>query len=158
MHFFTDDDVRRLITLRDAIEHLRFALEEHGRGDARIQPRVGTRGDDIMLSTMGAIQPNAGVCGVKVCSTHRGKFARTSSAALRPAPFPALPTSPAGRCTAEGLPVPRIISQDGGFFSMTFRPAHPPTCCRRDFRNLPVMPAGSCLDGSSSVSVHRPAY
>jgi ornithine cyclodeaminase len=74
MHFITDADVRRLITMRDAIEELRLALEEHGRGQARIQPRVRTRGDDIMLSTMGAILPNAGVCGAKVYSTHRGKF------------------------------------------------------------------------------------
>ncbi|HEX3638710.1 MAG TPA: ornithine cyclodeaminase family protein, partial [Paraburkholderia sp.] len=66
MHFITDADVRRLITMRDAIEELRLALEEHGRGQARIQPRVRTRGDDIMLSTMGAILPNAGVCGAKV--------------------------------------------------------------------------------------------
>jgi ornithine cyclodeaminase len=74
MHFITDADVRRLITMRDAVEELRLALEEHGRGEARIQPRVRTRGDDIMLSTMGAILPNAGVCGAKVYSTHRGKF------------------------------------------------------------------------------------
>ena len=74
MHLITDDDVRRLITMRDAIDELRLALEEHGKGHARIQPRIRTRGGNITLSTMGAILPDAGVCGAKVYSTHAGKF------------------------------------------------------------------------------------
>ncbi|REG45522.1 ornithine cyclodeaminase [Paraburkholderia sp. BL6669N2] len=74
MHLITDDDVRRLITMRDAINELRLALLEHGRGHARIQPRVKTKVGNITLSTMGAILPDAGVCGAKVYSTHAGKF------------------------------------------------------------------------------------
>jgi ornithine cyclodeaminase len=54
MNIITDDHVRRLITMRDAIGELRLALEAHGRGTALIQPRVRTKGDNIMLSTMGA--------------------------------------------------------------------------------------------------------
>ena len=58
----------------DAIDELRRALEEQGKGHARIQPRMRTRGGDITLSTMGAILPHAGVCGAKIYSTHAGKF------------------------------------------------------------------------------------
>jgi ornithine cyclodeaminase/alanine dehydrogenase-like protein (mu-crystallin family) len=74
MNFIADNHVRRLITMRDAIGELRLALEAHGRGIALIQPRVRTKGDNITLSTMGAILPDAGVCGAKVYSTHKGKF------------------------------------------------------------------------------------
>lgn len=74
MYIVTDDQVRRLITMRDAIEALRFALAEQGSRRAKIQPRVRTLGEDVSLSTMGAILPGAGVCGAKVYSTHKGVF------------------------------------------------------------------------------------
>lgn len=74
MHIITDDQVHRLITMRDAISTLRLALAEQGNDRARIQPRVRTLGENISLSTMGAILPSAGVCGAKVYSTHKGIF------------------------------------------------------------------------------------
>ncbi|BFG80431.1 ornithine cyclodeaminase family protein [Paraburkholderia terrae] len=74
MHFITDDQVRRLITMRDAIAELRVALIEHGAGRASVQRRVRTNGDHVSISTMGAILPRAGVCGAKVYSTHQGRF------------------------------------------------------------------------------------
>lgn len=74
MHIITDDQVHRLITMSDAISTLRLALAEQGNERARIQPRVRTLGENISLSTMGAILPGAGVCGAKVYSTHKGIF------------------------------------------------------------------------------------
>jgi ornithine cyclodeaminase/alanine dehydrogenase-like protein (mu-crystallin family) len=74
MHIITDEQVHRLITMSDAVEVLRFALAEQGRRQAKIQPRVRTLGENISLSTMGAILPGAGVCGAKVYSTHKGVF------------------------------------------------------------------------------------
>lgn len=74
MHIITDDQVHRLITMSDAISTLRVALAEQGGQRARIQPRVRTLGDGISLSTMGAILPDAGVCGAKVYSTYKGVF------------------------------------------------------------------------------------
>ncbi|WP_026225746.1 ornithine cyclodeaminase family protein [Paraburkholderia tuberum] len=74
MHFITDDHVRRLITMRDAIAELRLALIEHGAGRASVQPRVRTKGEHVSISAMGAILPSAGVCGAKIYSTHRGRF------------------------------------------------------------------------------------
>jgi ornithine cyclodeaminase/alanine dehydrogenase-like protein (mu-crystallin family) len=74
MHIITDEQVHRLITMSDAIATLRPALMEQGGGRASIQPRVRTLGENISLSTMGAIIPGAGVCGAKVYSTHQGVF------------------------------------------------------------------------------------
>lgn len=74
MHIITDDQVHGLLTMSDAIAALRLALAEQGSGRARIQPRVRTLGENISLSTMGAILPGAGVCGAKVYSTHKGVF------------------------------------------------------------------------------------
>jgi ornithine cyclodeaminase/alanine dehydrogenase-like protein (mu-crystallin family) len=74
MHIITDDQVRRFISMSDAISALRLALAEHGNQRASIQPRVRTVGEDISLSTMGAILPSRGVCGAKVYSTHKGVF------------------------------------------------------------------------------------
>jgi len=64
MYIVTDDQVRRLITMSDAIEALRFALAEQGRRRAKIQPRVRTLGEDVSLSTMGATLP-ALVCAAR---------------------------------------------------------------------------------------------
>jgi ornithine cyclodeaminase len=74
MYIITDDQVQRLITMGDAIETMRFALAEQGRRQAKIQPRVRTLGENVSLSTMGAILPATGVCGAKVYSTHNGVF------------------------------------------------------------------------------------
>jgi len=74
MYIITDEQVRRLITMSDAIEVLRSALAEHGSRQAKIQPRVRTLGENVSLSTMGAILPGAGMCGAKVYSTHKGVF------------------------------------------------------------------------------------
>ncbi|WP_144158403.1 ornithine cyclodeaminase family protein [Paraburkholderia sp. BCC1885] len=74
MYIITDDQVHRLITMSDAIEAIRFALAEQGNRQAKIQPRVRTLGENVSLSTMGAILPGAGVCGAKVYSTHNGLF------------------------------------------------------------------------------------
>lgn len=74
MQFITDDHVRRLITMRDAIAELRIALAEHGAGRAPVQPRVRTKGEHVSVSMMGAILPSRGVCGAKVCSTHGSRF------------------------------------------------------------------------------------
>lgn len=60
MNFTTGNHVRRLIAMRDAIGELRLALKAHGRGSALIQPRFGTKGDSVTLSTMGAILPDRG--------------------------------------------------------------------------------------------------
>jgi ornithine cyclodeaminase/alanine dehydrogenase-like protein (mu-crystallin family) len=74
MHIITDEQVHRLITMSDAIATLRPALIEQGGGRASIQPRVRTLGENISLSTMGAIIPGAGICGAKVYSTYQGVF------------------------------------------------------------------------------------
>jgi ornithine cyclodeaminase len=74
MQFITDDHVRRLITMRDAIAELRIALTEHGAGRASVQPRVRTKSEHVSVSMMGAILPLRGVCGAKVYSTHGGRF------------------------------------------------------------------------------------
>jgi ornithine cyclodeaminase/alanine dehydrogenase-like protein (mu-crystallin family) len=74
MHIITDEQVHRLITMSDAIATLRPALIEQGGGRASIQPRVRTPGENISLSTMGAIIPGSRVCGAKVYSTHGGVF------------------------------------------------------------------------------------
>ncbi|WP_042270952.1 ornithine cyclodeaminase family protein [Paraburkholderia heleia] len=74
MYIITDEHVHRLITMSDAIEVLRSALAEQGSRQAKIQPRVRTPGENVSLSTMGAILPGAGVCGAKVYSTHKGVF------------------------------------------------------------------------------------
>ena len=74
MNFITDDHVRRLITMRDAITELRAALTEQGAGRASVQPRVRAKGEHVSISMMGAILPRAGVCGAKVYSTHGGRF------------------------------------------------------------------------------------
>jgi ornithine cyclodeaminase/alanine dehydrogenase-like protein (mu-crystallin family) len=74
MQFITDDHVRRLITMRDAIAELRSALAEHGAGRASIQPRVRTKGEQVSISMMGAILPSRGVCGAKIYSTYGGRF------------------------------------------------------------------------------------
>lgn len=74
MYIITDDQVHRLVTMNDAIETMRVALAEHGTQQAKIQPRIRTLGENVSLSTMGAVLPGAGVCGAKVYSTHNGVF------------------------------------------------------------------------------------
>ncbi|HTH60812.1 MAG TPA: ornithine cyclodeaminase family protein [Paraburkholderia sp.] len=74
MHIITDDQVHRLITMRDAIAALRLALAEHGRRRASVQPRVRTAGENVTLSMMGAVLPGFSVCGAKVYSTYKGVF------------------------------------------------------------------------------------
>jgi ornithine cyclodeaminase len=74
MQIISDDQVRELITMEDAIATIREAFTERGEQQALNQTRVRTLGPQISLGTMGAILPGAGVCGAKVYSTWQGRF------------------------------------------------------------------------------------
>lgn len=52
MYTITDDQVHRLITMRDAIDTMRSALAEQGRHRAKIQPRVRTLGENVSLISL----------------------------------------------------------------------------------------------------------
>jgi ornithine cyclodeaminase len=74
MQTISDDMVRTLVSVDDAIATLRAAFAASGRGQTALQPRVRSGMSDISLSMMGAILPQAGVCGAKVYTTLAGRF------------------------------------------------------------------------------------
>ena len=74
MEIISDDRVRALITMDDAVAAMRRAFTAAGAADAPMQARVRTAHPDTSLSTMGAILPGLGVCGAKVYATREGQF------------------------------------------------------------------------------------
>ena len=78
MRLITDDEVRSLLTMREAIAAMAAAFEQFGNGAGAVAPRVRAAaeqgGQAIAIAAMGAALPAAGVVGAKVYSTVRGQF------------------------------------------------------------------------------------
>lgn len=72
MRLVTNQQVTELITTEDAIQSMRSAFSTISQGAQ--QARVRTQAGTTMLSTMGAVLPNAGVAGTKVYTTINGQF------------------------------------------------------------------------------------
>jgi ornithine cyclodeaminase/alanine dehydrogenase-like protein (mu-crystallin family) len=72
MKLITNEEVAQLITTGDAIAAMREAFAA-ARGGAQ-QARVRTSSGGVMLSTMGAVLPDAGIAGTKVYTTVNGRF------------------------------------------------------------------------------------
>lgn len=72
--FVSDAEVASAITMHEAIEAMRAAFLDLGRGDASIQDRVRIHGKGISLSMMGGIYGAAQVAGAKVYPTLDGQF------------------------------------------------------------------------------------
>lgn len=69
MRYFTEDEVRQLLTMEAAIEQLRKAFLAYGRGEAQNQPRrrLVTPAGSVLHSMAGAW---GGYFGTKIYSTH----------------------------------------------------------------------------------------
>lgn len=72
MKLITNQQVAELITTSDAIQAMRQAFGSSQQGAQQARVRTGT--STIMLSTMGALLPGAGVAGAKIYTTVNGRF------------------------------------------------------------------------------------
>ena len=72
MKLITNQQVAELITTADAIDAMRSAFAGIGQGAQ--QARIRTSADPVMMSSMGALLPAAGIAGYKVYTTINGKF------------------------------------------------------------------------------------
>lgn len=72
---FTDEALEGLLSIDDAVETMRAAFLEHGRGSAPVQLRTPTDAPGgFRLNTMAAAIPALGVAGAKVYTAFRSKF------------------------------------------------------------------------------------
>ena len=78
MHLITEEQVRATLKLPEAVDALREAFYQHGKGHgamlARGRGAVQHDGRALMISAMGAALPEAGVMGTKVYSSINGQF------------------------------------------------------------------------------------
>jgi ornithine cyclodeaminase len=72
MKLITNQQVAELITTGDAIDAMRQAFAGIGQGAQ--QARMRTSAGPVMMSSMGALLPAAGIAGYKVYTTINGKF------------------------------------------------------------------------------------
>ncbi|AMO98435.1 putative ornithine cyclodeaminase [Collimonas arenae] len=72
MKLITNEQVAELITTADAIDAMRLAFAGIGQGAQ--QARIRTSAGPVMMSSMGALLPAAGIAGYKVYTTINGKF------------------------------------------------------------------------------------
>ena len=72
MKLITNQQVAELITTADAIDAMRSAFAGIGQGAQ--QARIRTSAGPVMMSSMGALLPAAGIAGYKVYTTINGKF------------------------------------------------------------------------------------
>lgn len=78
MKFITDAQVAQVFTMREAIEAMRTAFSQFGKGEgavlARGRANAELNGRTSTISAMGAALPGSDVLGTKVYSTVNGKF------------------------------------------------------------------------------------
>ena len=72
MKIITNQQVAELLTPTDAIDAMREAFGAAGTGAQ--QTRVRTASGGVMLSSMGAVLPAAGIAGAKIYTTIKGVF------------------------------------------------------------------------------------
>ncbi|WP_211474416.1 ornithine cyclodeaminase family protein [Collimonas humicola] len=72
MKLITNQQVAELININDAIDAMRQAFKGIGQGAQ--QARMRTSAGSVMMSSMGALLPAAGIAGYKVYTTINGKF------------------------------------------------------------------------------------
>jgi ornithine cyclodeaminase len=72
--FVSDAEVASAITMHEAVEVMRAAFVDLGRGQSSIQDRVRIHGNGASLSMMGGIYGAAEVMGAKVYPTVEGRF------------------------------------------------------------------------------------
>lgn len=72
MHLLSNEQVAELITTDEAISSMRYAFAAAGTGAQ--QARVRTSAGKVMLSSMGAVLPDAGITGAKIYTTINGMF------------------------------------------------------------------------------------
>ncbi|MET1116473.1 MAG: ornithine cyclodeaminase family protein [Comamonas sp.] len=72
--FISDEAVAQAVSMREAIEAMRAAFEDLGRGGSSIQDRVRIQAGGNSLSMMGGIHGAGQVMGAKVYSTVGGQF------------------------------------------------------------------------------------
>jgi ornithine cyclodeaminase len=78
MRLIDDDEVRELVTMRDAVATMAAAFEQFGNGAGSNAPRVRASaehaGESVSIAMLGAALPAAGVVGAKVYATVHGEF------------------------------------------------------------------------------------
>lgn len=74
MLHITDAMIDALVTPEAALDAMRMAFTDFGRGAAAMQARERTEAAGIKLSTLGAVIPGLGVTGAKVYTTIQGQF------------------------------------------------------------------------------------
>lgn len=78
MRLITDQDVARVLTMKDAIAAMRIAFTQFGQGAGAVLARgratAEHAGASVTISAMGAALPASGVAGTKVYSTVNGQF------------------------------------------------------------------------------------
>ncbi len=67
----TEDDVKRLLTMEDALREVEAALRDLGEGKAENQPRQRVRGPHTVLNVMPASWPGRGYFGFKYYTVSR---------------------------------------------------------------------------------------
>ncbi|NKI71784.1 ornithine cyclodeaminase family protein [Collimonas pratensis] len=76
MKLITNQQVAELINTGDAIDAMRQAFQGIGQGAQQARMRTSAAGSNgpLMMSSMGALLPAAGIAGYKVYTTVNGKF------------------------------------------------------------------------------------
>lgn len=69
--YLSEDDVRQLLTMDDALAAVETAFREQGRGTATNVSRRRVRGEAALLHTMSAALPAVGMVGMKAYTTTR---------------------------------------------------------------------------------------
>jgi len=69
--YLTEDDVRQLLTMDDALRAVEAAFRDQGLGTAANVPRRRVRGEAALLHTMAAAMPSVGMVGMKAYTTTR---------------------------------------------------------------------------------------
>jgi ornithine cyclodeaminase len=78
LRLITDQDVARVLTMKEAIASMRTAFTQFGQGAGAVLARgratAEHAGASVTISAMGAALPASGVAGTKVYSTVNGQF------------------------------------------------------------------------------------
>src|SRR4051794_3360772 len=73
MLHYSDEQLRGLIPINDAVAALEAAFAAYARGEATAQPRH-TIGAGLEISTMSAILPGSGYCAAKVYTRRQSQY------------------------------------------------------------------------------------
>ncbi len=72
MHYITEEEVDRNLSVKDVIEELRNAFLSYGSGRSKSSPRDRIFGDGMVLNTMPALYADRHMAGLKTYIAGKG--------------------------------------------------------------------------------------